>query len=57
MALTSFVAFAVFRNLASFRIGKYVRNNVIDNPCTKPYGKLTELMFVSSTYGFQRHGI
>ena len=52
MTLTSFAAFTIFRNLASFRIGKYVRNYVIDNPCTKPCGKLPESMFVSSTCGF-----
>ena len=57
MTLTSFAAFTIFRNLASFRIGKYVRNNVIDDPCTKPCGKLPELMFVSSTCGFQRRGV
>ena len=26
-------------------MGKYVRNYVIDNPCTKPCGKLPESMF------------
>ena len=39
MILTSFAAFTIFRNLASFRIGKYVRNNIIDNSCTQPCGK------------------
>ena len=52
MTLTSFAAFTIFRNLASFRIGKYIRNKVIDNPCMKPCGQLPESMFVSSTCGF-----
>ena len=55
MALTSFVAITIFGNFASFMIGKYVRNYVIDNPCTKPCGKLPESMFVSSNCVFQRH--
>ena len=57
MTLISFAAFTIFRNLASFRIGKYVRNNVIENPCTKPCEKLQDSMFISSTCSFQRHGI
>ena len=55
MALTSFRAITIFGNLASFTDGKYVRNYVIDNPCTKPCGKLPESMFISSNCVFQRH--
>ena len=58
MALNLFAAWTIFQNLTSFRIGKYVlRSNVIDNPCTKPCEKLPESMFISSTCGFQRHGV
>ena len=52
MVVTSFTAITIFGNLASFMIGKYVRNYVIDNPCTKPCGKLSESMFISSIASF-----
>ena len=55
MALTAFAVFTIFGNLASFMIGKYVRNYVIDNPCAKPCGKLPESMFVSSNCVFQQY--
>ena len=55
MTLTSFAAIIIFGNLASFMIGKYVRDYVIDNPCTKPCGKLPESMFVWSNCVFQWH--
>ena len=55
MAVPSYTAIAIFGNLAYFMIGKYVRNYVIDNPCTKPCGKLPESMFISSNCVSQRH--
>ena len=55
MAVTSFTAITIFGNLASFMIGKYLRNYVVDKPCTKPCGKLPESMFISSNCVFQRH--
>ena len=55
MTLTSFAAFTIFGNLASFMIGKFVRNYIIDNHCTNPCEKLPESMFVSSNCVFQRH--
>ena len=54
MTSRSFAVFPIFGYLASFMIGKYVRNYVIDNPCTKPCWKLPESMFVSSNCVFQR---